>query len=273
MFRDIVDAFLVKNWVFIAGMNNSGTTMIDRYMGQHPEINSMSIEGKTSFFMSWRTWKERLFWNRYIKIPKLGRPKTKLTRIFTDDVDRSRYPPLLPVLGFFLLKYDWMKHRLSRNGKYMLEKSPPNTVRIPWLLERFPSSRFIIIIRNGYAVTEGINRRAPIVPDRDFSVENGSRHWNKANKIMYQDLDELVEAGKMSKDDYIVIRYEDFCGDPLRELRRVESMLGLEPAEYVDLEKINDRNEIQIARLTREDLNTISSEASEMLEKLGYNIL
>lgn len=90
---------------------------------------------------------------------------------------------------------------------------------------------------------------------------------------MYQDLDELVEAGKMSKDDYIVIRYEDFCGDPLRELRRVESMLGLEAAEYVDLEKINDRNEIQIARLTREDLNIISSEASEMLEKLGYNLL
>lgn len=270
MLNDIFEALSAKKWVFIAGCNNSGTWLIYRFLAQHGKIDFLTFEGKNSFFMSWRTFKERMFWNKYIKVPGLGKPKLELTRVWTEFLERSRDPPLFPILGVYLLKYDWLKHRATRSGDYILEKSPPNCVRIPWLREKFPDSKFICVIRNGYAVSEGILRRDPKVPERGFNIQRSAEHWYNANKIMFQDLEKMVKEKKLSIDDFVIIKYEDFCENPINELRKIEHMLKITNWNYIDIEKIRNLNDTQISRLSSQDVQTIENIASEMLEKFDY---
>jgi hypothetical protein len=270
MLNNFFEALNDKKWVFIAGCNNSGTWLIYRYLAQHGNIDFLTFEGKNSFFMSWRTFKERIFWNKYIKIPSLGKPKLELTRVWTEALERSRNPPIFPLLGLFLLKYDWLKHRATRGGEYILEKSPPNCVRIPWLREKFPNSKFLCVIRNGYAVSEGIMRRNLKVPERGFNIQRSAEHWYKANKVMFTDLEQMIEEKKLSIDDYVIIKYEDFCENPINELSKIEQMLKISDWSYKDLENIRNFNDAQISRLSSQDIQTIKIIASEMLEKFDY---
>ena len=41
---------------------------------------------------------------------------------------------------------------INTNGKRFISKNPPNTARIPWLLEMYPNAKFIFIHRNPYEV-------------------------------------------------------------------------------------------------------------------------
>ena len=55
------------------------------------------------------------------------------------------------------LKKDWMPF-FDRKKKVFLEKSIVNSARMTWLQDSFANSYFIFIVRNGYAVAEGIRR-------------------------------------------------------------------------------------------------------------------
>ena len=57
------------------------------------------------------------------------------------------------------VKKEWGM-RLNLKKSVSLEKSPPNSAKTRWLQAHFENSRFIGIIRDGYAVSEGITRKA-----------------------------------------------------------------------------------------------------------------
>ncbi len=95
----------------------------------------------------------------------------------------------------------------------LIEKSPPNLVRMRFLRALFPDARFIIVIRHPIAVSLATRRVKRIGMDRLV------RHWlaGYANLV-----DDAEFVGKTA-----LIRYEELMMDPAGELDRLFAFLSL----------------------------------------------
>ncbi|MBM7070212.1 sulfotransferase [Actibacterium sp. 188UL27-1] len=93
----------------------------------------------------------------------------------------------------------------------LLEKSPPNLVRIPWLRSLFPGARFLIVTRDPRAAAAATLKWAHST-HRELVY-----HWHVAHGAA------LETAGE----DCVFLRYEDLCADPAAELDRITTALDL----------------------------------------------
>ena len=229
-------------WLFILGVNNSGTTLMQRILAQHPEIDAVRGEGQRSPWI--------------LDPGKLG-----LGRVWTEQLWAVRSPPMIPFIGVPLLKRDWLNRRPTTTGEYTLEKSPPDTVRSLWLQRHFKPASFIGMIRNGYAVAEGTRRRKR----RPISIERSARHWCKANEIMLKDSEKLER--------FLLVKYEDFVESPRDILGQITDFLSIDKYEFEGVDEISmDHNVKSISHLSTEDRMIIKQEAADMLEKFGYSM-
>jgi hypothetical protein len=243
------------SWLFILGVNNSGTTLLQTMLGRHPEISELPEEG------------QRLS-------PALPRPNPlKVRRLWTERLEAFRKSPEDGGgLSASRLKWDWLGHYpVDGRSRFLMEKSPPNTVRGPWLQHHFKPAYFLALTRSPYAVAEGIRRR------EGYSVERAARHWTIANQIMLDDLDRV--------DDALLLSYEDLCADPSREMTRVARFLKIDPYPDEFLREslpihnatgqpslIKNFNDSSLERLSAEDIRRIGNIAGEVMSRLGYEL-
>lgn len=265
-------------WIFLTGCNNSGTTLLDYLLGLHPEIDPLKCEGHQI-----KLNKKLSYPDNYI-MPSpavIRRPDGKrLNRVWTENLDVFRNP----IIELPLLKNALMGVRASTSGIWTMEKSQLTMVRMLWTQKRFTRARFVIIVRNGYCVAEGIRRRYNKYLDRwpdesPMTVARAARHWNKAHEVMLDDLKDL--------EGYAVIRYEDFCRDPADMLDRLIEFFELPPFDYTQIldkpipifrgyrpeAKIRNMNGESFAKLSPEDIADITREAAPMLKRFGYPVL
>jgi len=93
----------------------------------------------------------------------------------------------------------------------LLEKSPPNLLRIGWLREVFPGARFVIVTRDPRAVAAATAKWS------GTSVAELVYHWHVAHAAV------RAQMG----DDCVHLRYEDICDDPQGAVERVMAVAGL----------------------------------------------
>ncbi|MEM7667785.1 MAG: sulfotransferase [Pseudomonadota bacterium] len=79
------------------------------------------------------------------------------------------------------------------------EKSPPNLTKIPYLRAIFPGARFLVVARDPRAVAAATQKWS------NTSLEELMLHWTVAYGAAIEALG----------DDCHVLRYEDFCEDPM----------------------------------------------------------
>ena len=130
-----------EKWVFIVGCYNSGTTLLHEILTNHPQIGYLPTEGH---FLT-----DQLPSEHELDIPRMWHLRKKLFQLESDDSlpDATR------------IKREWSMRLKNRNSPILLEKSPQNGARMPWLQDNFENAHFIALIRNGYAVAEGIRRK------------------------------------------------------------------------------------------------------------------
>lgn len=168
--------------------------------------------------------------------------------------------------------------RLDRSRSIFVEKSPPNAARTRWLQRHFENAHFIGMVRNGYAVAEGIRRKAEPHHLKDgWPIELAARQWNRSNEVLLEDADRL--------DRMLWVRYEDLTADVATEVRRIANFLGLDGSgtQAMDLDKawsiherdepIRNLNHHSIARLSAADIEIITSEAEPMLRHFDYPLI
>ncbi len=246
-----------RTWVFLVGCYNSGTTLLAELLNQHPSISALPTEG-------------HFITDEFIKDFDIGLPRMWVERedLFRlTEVDRGPDP--------LRVKKEWAM-RLDLSKPVLLEKSPPNTAKVRWLQAHFENAHFIGIVRNGYAVSEGITRKADPrhLPD-SWPIEMSAYQWKRSNEILEQDAKHLKR--------FMWVRYEDLANNTVAILNQITNFIGIPNFESFESdrswaiherdEKVRNMNADSIDRLSRDDIKRINQVAGDMIESLGYSRL
>lgn len=236
-----------KRWVFIVGCYNSGTTLLHDVIASHPAIAHLPREGQ------------------YCTDQLLVPSEVGLTRVWALQPDMF-VPSVDNEPDADKLKRQWCGHMSNPTLRIFLEKSIPNAARITWLAGHFPNAHFIALIRNGYAVAEGIHRKA------GQSVEVAAKQWQQSNRIMLDQLEQVEHK--------LLLRYEDLTSQPAESMGKVMAFLRLEASKlkadkewtvHGETSSIRNMNTRSLARLSNEEKAFIRQEAGELLDSFHYN--
>jgi hypothetical protein len=238
-------------WLFVLGINNSGTTILAELLCSHPEIRSLPGEGQ--------------YLTRALPAPL----RLSVPRLWTERLDAFRWTETSEAGLASRVRYDW-SHFAERGSGILLEKSPPNTVRARWLQEHFRPSRFVALVRHPYPVCEGIRRRT------GCTIREAARHWVRGNEILLEDLDRLHRS--------LWLTYEELTDQPEEQLERLEAFLELrtlfdrrvldEPIRshniYGEPQPLQNMNARSLEHLSPEDAEAIDGIARALMQRLGY---
>ena len=251
-----------NRWIFIVGCYNSGTTLLRSLLTQHPEIDALPSEGVRLTDALPRP--EDVGWHRL------------WCRCLNDvrlPVDEDMAPRSARIRRHWSLA-------LPGKPANVLEKSIANTARMPFLQAGFPPAYFIYMIRNGYAVAEGIRRKAQ--PRRFGHDEYGDQYPIELCAEQWRASHDLVEEDSDVIDRLHTIRYEDLAANPARSLVDITDFLGLPPlpagldSATFDVHgvrsSIRDMNAESLARLSAADIDTIRRVSGDALDAWDYGV-
>jgi hypothetical protein len=166
---------------------------------------------------------------------------------------------------------------LANGGKRLVVKNPPDTARITQILKLFPDAKFIFIYRNPFVMFPSI-RKFYLSYIVDWQLTDYPELELEENILtMYREMMEHYQRDKkkIPEENLVEVKFEDFEADPLGQLKRVYSVLGLDgfekaaPAfeEYLESQKSYVKNRYT---LTAEDIALISDSWSADIERWGY---
>ncbi|MQA95874.1 MAG: sulfotransferase [Streptosporangiales bacterium] len=202
-----------REFVFIGGLHRSGTSLLHRTLGTHPEI-SRFIDTGVPEDEGQHLQRVMGTAGRHGGIARFALdPEAHLT----EDSDLATRPDTAERL----LK-TWGRH-WDPTRRLLVEKSPPNLIRARLLQTVFPNSRFLMILR--HPITNAMASKKMAKKTR---LHERMEHWFAAHKIMREDLPYLKKV--------LVLRYEDLCGDPDTVLHMV--------ADFLDVPDLFERPEI-----------------------------
>ena len=238
-------------WLFLVGLNNSGTSILSRILASHPRVRALPNEGQ-------------LLSPAFPSAPRLG-----VGRLWTKRLDVFRWTEESDPGSALRARFDWAYHFAPGPG-ILLEKSPPDAIRARWLQANFRPSRFVALTRHPYAVCEGIRRRTGAL------IREAAEHWKRGNEILLDDVEQL--------DRSLLLTYEGLTERTAEELERVRAFLGLEepfdervlaaPIPMHNIsgkpQRIQNLNSRSLERLSPADLDTIHEVAGPLMERLGY---
>lgn len=167
------------------------------------------------------------------------------------------------------IKSGWRKH-WDYSKSVLLEKSTTNLYRKKMLQDNFKNAKFIIMVRNPYAVCEGIKRKHGV------DVVDAAEHW----------LDTAEQQIKNISEDSVFFTYEQLCDctdtvvnkilEYAPEFVFLDYKSKLNRPRYEKIIGLQNMNDNQIKSLSKLEIKKISSKLSnkkEVVDFYGYNIL
>lgn len=246
----------MKKPIFVFGCCNSGTKILWQALKEHKDLSGPSIEGQDLAGLpdsmghyigdaTFRLW---------------AHPQFKLCYYATEnDYNAEDAAKIKEVYSKYLVP-----------GTRFITKSPADTLRARLIQVYFPDAYFVAIVRNGYAVSEGIVRKRKYDPERPqysglfTTIDEAAEQWFRANTI-------IVSHQKFLK-NYIIVRYEDLVQNPEDVLFSILDFCGLDNNDFPIPAFDQGLNEEQIARLSEYEIETITRIAAPMLIHFGYEL-
>ncbi len=191
-------------FVFIGGLHRSGTSLLFQCLRHHPHISSFANTGvpedegqhlQTVYRPAYQEGGPGRFGFR----PAMH--LTETSSIATPE-NASR------------LFSEWRPHWDLRKP-VLLEKTPQNLIQTRFLQALFPQADFVMMMRHPVAVSYATQRW------NRTSLFSLLRHWCHCHELFEQDRPYLKRI--------LVVRYEDFVADPIRQLESVYRFLDLPP--------------------------------------------
>ena len=245
-------------WIFIIGCYNSGTTLLAHLLERHPEIKALSGEGVA-------------FTDGLLRPEEFGWPRLWVKCQPEMEVDVEGGAKLAD-----RIKRQW-SWALIGNGKCVLEKSIANATRLEFLNAHFKPAYFIHITRNGYAVAEGIRRKAN--PGRWDNPDYEDRYPLELCAQQWQATEDLIESKKSMLDRYHTVRYEELVASPREQIQKILDFTGLAWDEKIldgnirvhgTIGPIENMNRKSLQNLSNDDKAAVNQAAGDCLVRLGY---
>ena len=303
-------AGLIRNPIVILAAPRSGSSLLFGLLSAHPKL--------------WSLYRES---NELLEGPfdplSSGRPSNALTERDLDRVSRDRLlrafyaragnleviPPFrrLPLEGRGRRRVSITIARLSAPFKRppirLVEKSPKNSLRVPFIRALFPDARFLHLTRDPRSNIASLVR-AWQIPDRyktyplpagyridgyegtswSFMLQPGwqeldgrtlaevcADQWRACNEATFRDLAELQETRALR------LRYEDLISDPMGSLRLIANWANLEARPFdrfaralPTLQSSTPPDERKWLTL-RDEVERVLPMVREMSGRLGYD--
>lgn len=208
--------------VFIGGLHRSGTSIIHRCLGDHPQVSGFRGTGVAE---------DEGQHLQSVYLPAAAHGGPGLFGLDPASYLDERSPLATPENAHRILS-EWIGH-WDTSREILVEKSPPNLVRTRFLQRLFPMSRFVIVLRHPVAVAYATQKWAMMfpalrslgIPDRRLPkvrVHELIEHWLLCH--------EQFEEDRAHLDRVHVLRYEEFVERPQEHMDALFAFLGLPPA-------------------------------------------
>lgn len=249
-------------WLFIVGCYNSGTTLLNAILGSHPKIKLLRREGVelTDALPRPEQYGWPRMWHKCYDAMLIDEPNAVAT------AER--------------IKRHWAKDVSgSIEDSFLVEKSIANIPRLEFLHAHFKPAKFIYIVRNGYAVAEGIRRRVdPRIWGREefgatYPISLCAEQWVASDRA-FKSKRELIG-------DVLEISYEELTEEVSSTLDKVANFLSVDafPNEVLDTKwlihrkesAIQNMNSASISRLSAADKKIVANIAGDVLSEYGYS--
>lgn len=204
-------------------------------------------------------------------------------------------PPLLlrdDYAGAALVEQLVKKHRIEFSRGVI--KDPEFTFLYPYLRERFPEARFVMIMRDPRDNVRSILNRLEIPGDRAYidlsAYPEVSEEWRRVLESRYLGVEQehyverlaarwsrAAEVYRRHQDALHLIRYEDFCANKTGAIADLAHRLGLPPvhtiSDQVDVQyqPRGDRDVSWTAFFGERNLQRIEQVCAEGMGELGYD--
>ena len=259
--RDIKD--VIETHVFGIAPNNSGSTFLMQALAICRQTWNLLLEGQFAFGFTGPNTRDhgRLLWSLRPWRDRLADPAA----------------------------YDWPRNHTAwyfqayardPQASVFFTKAPPFLLLVDTLRRHFRNAKFLFMVRNPYAVCEGIYRHRlgqPVPPDMDY-FEAAAEHVVNCLALQRDNLETHGSRG-------VFFTYETMCDEPERVERRIRSLVPalddlklrqrLHVKGHYD-EMLTNMNTRQIARLTPKQIATINQafcRRRDVLDSFGYEIL
>jgi hypothetical protein len=250
----------IRRHLFILAPNNSGSTFLARALARSPGAWSLPREGQ--------------------HMPGFAGPSSRGTGTGLLWAARAERIALFTQTNAF----DWDRNRAawhfharaqSPDASVLVVQSPPFLLVAEQLVEQFDDARFLIMVRNPYAMVEGIIRSTE-GGGEEAKVREASLHV--AAVLQWQWINREQQAERS-----LSFTYEEMCAnadDVAARISAFEPGLGATSlAHRISIkgrydEKLRDMNTEQIARLKPAWLsiiNDVFDPHRALIEAFGYN--
>lgn len=193
--------------VFIGGAPRSGTTLVQNILDSHP-----CIWGGPEFLHI-----QDIIYLRRKLLDSISR---KWIDIYCqkEDVDRS--------LSALIEKY-LCTTAMAQGYKIVSEKSPQNILVFLELMELFPKSHFIHVVRDPRAVVASLMQVGRRARKKDIRTAGYTRSIESAIEYTNRCLSAGFEASKMRPDKVLTVKYEKLVMDPIIETKKICSFINV----------------------------------------------
>ena len=256
-------ARLISTHLFIICPNNSGSSFLKTALATSRRTWNLMREGQHTFGFAGPS-------SIGLRAHKRWASEPHWLQVFTDPGN-----------------YDWPAIRrswyfqafaLDAGARVFVEKSPPFLLIVDQLAEQFRDARFLFMVRDPYAVVEGILRRSPrkwgkSIPEPDWPALAAT---HVLNCLTYQRRNIEGADGRG-----VFFSYEQMCAEPEQVARTIADLVPdiddlnlrqrLRIKDYDEM--LRNMNEQQIARLgpdVRRQINAVFAREPDVLEFFGY---
>jgi hypothetical protein len=262
--------------VFVGGSERSGTTLLRNMLTAHPEL---AVPNESPFVrLVHRTLAGRGRLHDLDAAWAMIRSHTRFRqwRLPPEEVERllHEHPP---ASYDDLVRTLFATYAAWRGKPHSGDKTTGNALYFEWLARRFPSSRFVHIVRDPRAVC--MSHSVQIF--NHGGLPGAARHWRSRVAA-------ARGAAATLGDRLLEIRYERLVANPEDELDRLCTFIGL-PFDPVVLsyrhsvevlpqhgQDVHAREPLQTdlrswrSQLSRDDVSVIESIAGELMDEVGY---
>jgi hypothetical protein len=241
------------DFVFVGGLHRSGTTLLARAIAKHDEASGFrkteALANEGQFLQS---------------VYPIAREFGGTGRFGFDERSHlTEDSPLATEASREQLLREWGEY-WNLGKRVLIEKSPPNLLKLRFLQELFGDATFVVIMRHPIAVSYATQKWS------ETSLESLIEHWLVCHEIFLDDAPHIRRL--------LLVRYEDLVSDPEAVVGSIQERLGLTPsgATFAARSGINDdyfkRWNARLHPRRRRQHEELARRFEQRVNRFGYSL-